>query len=460
MAIHQFPGFLIFSKTLNITINLLKLIMLLKKELGLIENSYYEASAVRSPPSLALCERVNCDVCVVGGGYAGLSAALELAERGYSVTLLEAQRIGWGASGRNGGQAIVGFGNAGECAIEKQFSKEDAKRAWDVSVEGLTLLQQRIERYDIACDYAPGYLNLSVHEKKTRKLEKWAEHVMQAYQYPLQLIGADEISRWIASERFHGGVYDANSGHLHPLKYCLGLGAAARNAGVHIFENSPAYVIERGDKPVVKTAQGEVACRFAVLAGNVYLGEYGDEVAPELTASIMPVGTYMIATKAMQRPRAYALMPKRPAVSDNNFVLDYFRLSADHRLLFGAGDSYSGSTPPNLIERIRSRMLAVFPQLDDLSIEYAWGGFVDITMNQAPNFGRLGNNIYYLHGFSGHGLAFTGMAGRLAAEAIAGQAERFDLFARIRHLPFPGGRFMRTPALVLGMWYYRLRDML
>lgn len=434
--------------------------MLLKKELGLIENSYYEASVVRPPPSPVLSEHVSCDVCVVGAGYAGISAALELAERGYSVVLLEAQRAGWGASGRNGGQAIVGFGHAGECAIEKQFSPAEARQAWDITVEGLALLRQRIDRYAIDCDYAPGYLSLSVREKKSRMLEKWARHVMQVYEYPLQLIGPDEISSWIASERFHSGVYDANSGHLHPLKYCLGLAAAARKAGVLFFENSPVYVIQRGERPVVKTAQGEVTCRFVVLAGNVYLGEYGDEVAPELTASIVPIGTYMIATTPMGKARADALMPHRAAVSDTNFVLDYFRLSADHRLLFGAGDSYSGSTPRNLIERIRNHMVDVFPQLRDLSIEYAWGGFVDLTMNQAPAFGRLQRNIYYLHGFSGHGLALTGMAGKLVAETIAGQAERFDLFTRIRHLPFPGGKLMRTPALMLGMWYYRLRDML
>lgn len=434
--------------------------MLLKKELGLIENSYYEASTIRQPSSQPLVESIESDVCVVGGGYAGLSAALELAQKGYSVTLLEAQRIGWGASGRNGGQAIVGFGPEGENAIEKQLSAEDSRRVWDVSVEGLDLIRERIATYGIDCDYSPGYLSLSVREKKTRILEKWAGHVIETYGYPLQIIGTEEISNWIASERFHAGVYDANSGHLHPLKYCLGLADAARGAGVSIYENSPVYIIQRGERPLVRTAQGEVRCRFAVLAGNVYLGEYGDEIAPELATSIMPIGTYMIATESIGKERADSLMPQRPAVSDTNFVLDYFRLSADHRLLFGAGDSYSGSTPRNLVERIRHRMLDVFPQLHDLSIEYAWGGFVDLTMNQAPNFGRLGKNIYYLQGFSGHGLALTGMAGKLVAETIAGQAERFDLFARIRHLPFPGGKMMRTPALVLGMWYYRIRDLL
>lgn len=434
--------------------------MLLKKELGLIEHSYYEASVKRPSPSPSLCGSLNADICVVGAGYAGISAALELAERGYKVVVLEAQRIGWGASGRNGGQAIVGFGHAGECAIERQFSAADARRAWDISVEGLQLLRHRIQKHGIHCDYAPGYLSLSVREKKTRALRRWVEHAMRVYNYPLQWIDEAELDQWIASENFHAGVYDPNSGHLHPLKYCLSLAEVARAAGVVIHENSPVFVVQRGSKPVVKTGQGEVVCDFVVLAGNVYLGEYGDSIAPELTSRIMPVGTYMIATASMGQARADQLMPRRPAVSDTNFVLDYFRLSADHRLLFGAGDSYSGNTPRNLVERMRGHMLDVFPQLSDLGIDYAWGGFVDLTMSQAPNFGRLGSNIYYLHGFSGHGLALTGIAGKLVAEAIAGQAERFDLFARLRHLPFPGGRLMRTPALMLGMLYYRLRDLL
>ena len=434
--------------------------MLLKKELGVIENSYYEASVARPLPSLPLAQRITADVCVVGGGYAGLSASIELAARGYSVALLEAQRIGWGASGRNGGQVIVGFGPDGEGAIEKQFPIEDARRAWDISVEGLRLLRERIDRYAIDCDYTPGYLSVAVKARKARMLDAWAHHMTRVYGYPLQSIAPADIGNWIASGRFHSGVFDPNSGHVHPLKYCLGLGAAARAAGVQIYENSAAYFVERGRNPVVKTAQGEVACRFVVLAGNVYLGEYGDDVAPELTGRIMPVGTYIIATEPMGKARADALMPHRPGVSDTNFVLDYFRLSADHRLLFGAGDSYSASTPRNLVARVRKQMLGVFPQLADLSIPYAWGGFVDITLNKAPDFGRLGSNIYYLQGFSGHGLALAGMAGKLVAEAIAGQAERFDLFSRIKHLPFPGGALMRTPALVLGMFYYRLRDLL
>jgi len=434
--------------------------LLLKKELGVVENSWYEASVVRPPPCRALDERISADVCVVGGGYAGVSAALELAQRGYSVVLLEAQRIGWGASGRNGGQVIVGFGSDGECAIERQFSKHDARRAWDVSVEGVRLLRERMAAHCIECEFHTGFLSLAVKQRKSDALRRWMDHVTAAYGYPLRWIPSAEIGTWLQSERFHSGVFDAGSGHVHPLKYCLGLARAAQSAGVRIHENSAVFVVERGGQPLVKTAQGECCCDFVVLAGNVYLGEYGDDIAPEVAARIMPVGTYMIATEPMAQERADALMRGRPAASDTNFVLDYFRLSADHRLLFGGGDSYSGAAPRDVIARIRSSMLAVFPQLADLVIPHAWGGFVDITMNKAPNFGRLGHNIYYLQGFSGHGLALAGMAGKLVAQAVAGQAERFDLFARIKHHQFPGGAWMRTPALVLGMMYYRLRDAL
>jgi gamma-glutamylputrescine oxidase len=434
--------------------------MLLKRELGVTENSYYEASVHRPDITPPLSGETSADVCIIGAGYTGLSAALELSQRGYSVVVLEAQRIGWGASGRNGGQAIVGFGSDGECAIEKQFNKEDARRAWDTSIEGINLIKKRIQDFNIDCEYTAGFLNVAISKKKSDALKKWMAHIDGNYDHPMEWIPPEEIEQWLKSPRYHSGAYDATSGHLHPLKYCLGLAEAAKKTGVSVHENSAAFHIQRGKNPIVKTALGSVSCKFVVLAGNVYLGEYGDEIAPEIRARIMPVGTYIIATEPMGNEIAQTLMPKRPAVSDNNFVLDYFRLSEDNRLLFGAGDNYRASKPRNIAERIRSRMLDVFPQLEELAIPYAWGGFVDITMNRSPHFGRLQDNIYYLQGFSGHGVAMTGMAGRLVAEAIAGQAERFDLFARLKHAPFPGGEFLRTPALVLGMWFYRLRDLL
>lgn len=432
--------------------------MLLKREGPLTQHSYYEASVARPAPAPALAGRATADVCVVGAGLAGLSAALELRARGFSVLVLDARTVGWGASGRNGGQAIAGY--ASDDAIEAQFAPEDARRAWQVTVDALALLRSRIATYGIACDFIPGYMSMAVNARKGRALADQAEGMRRRYNHQTRPIPAAEVGDWIASERFHSGVFDPEGGHLHPLKYCLGLAEAARGAGARIVENSPVVQVERGTRPVVRTAQGEVACDFVVLAGNVYLNEYGKAVAPDVGSRIMPVGTYIVATEAMGEARAAALIRGRAAVCDTNFVLDYFRPTADHRMLFGGRVSYTSATPHNLRQSMRQRMLAVFPQLADLQVPHSWGGFVDITMNRAPDFGRLGDNVYYLQGFSGHGLALTGMAGQLAAEAIAGQAGRFDLLARLRHHPFPGGPAMRTPALVLGTLYHRLKDLL
>ncbi|MBC3930392.1 NAD(P)/FAD-dependent oxidoreductase [Undibacterium curvum] len=432
--------------------------MLLSKEAQLTENSYYEASVTRPGPAPALREPIRVDVCVIGAGFAGLSAALELRAKGYTVAVLEAKTAGWGASGRNGGQAIVGY--ASDDAIEAQFSAEDARQAWQITVEALQLLRSRIAQHAISCDFVPGFLNLAINAKKGRELAQASDNIRQRYNYPLQSISPAEIGNWIDSKRFHSGSFDPQSGHLHPLKYCLGLAEAAKLAGVQIFENSAVLQLRRGSQVRVKTAQAELVCDFAVLAGNVYLNEFSHKLAPELNKRIMPVGTYIIATEAMEPQRAEALIRQRCAVCDNNFVLDYFRPTADHRMLFGGRVSYSAATPRNLVSSMRQRMLNVFPQLGDLKVIYAWGGFVDISMNRAPDFGRLDHNIYYLQGFSGHGLALTGMAGKLVADSIAGQAERFDLLARVKHYPFPGGKLMRTPALVLGMLYYQIKDLL
>ncbi len=428
------------------------------KETQLTKDSFYEASVKRQPPSPALDSDITVDVCVVGGGLAGLCSALELAERGYSVALLEAQLVGWGASGRNGGQALVGFSS--DEAIEQQLPLEEGKRLWNMTVEAMQLMRDRIKKHDIDCEFTSGYLSVAVTEKKARELKEWTEGLQQRYNYSMQSIDRNQIGDWIQSDRYCGGAYDANSGHAHPLKYTLGIAAAARAAGVQIFENTAVTGIERGAAPVVKTARGNVRCNFVVLAGNVYLNEYGDTVAPELDKRIMSVGTYIVATEPMDPARAQALIKNRAAACDTNFVLDYFRPTGDNRMLFGGRVSYSTATPINLVGSMRTRMLAVFPQLADLAVPYAWGGFVDISMNRAPDFGRIENNIYYLQGFSGHGLILTGIAGKVVAEAIAGQSERFDAFGRIKHHNFPSGQIMRTAAQVLGMWYYQLKEIL
>ena len=433
---------------------------LLSADRELTRNSYYAATAARQQSFAALQDSAACDVAVVGGGLAGVSAALELAERGYAVTLLESREIGWGASGRNGGQAIHGLA-CDQATLEAQLGLDESRRIWAMSIEALDLLRERIRRHDIDCDWRDGYLGLATNARKGRELQDWAERTERVYGYVQQPIAPADMPRWIASRRFHSGVFDARSGHLHPLKYTLGLARAAAAAGVRIHEHSPVQALEPGARVRLRTPQGDLLARHVLLAGNVYL----QGLAPELESRIMPVGTYIACTETLDDALADSLIPSRAAVCDTNFVLDYFRTTNDQRMLYGGRVSYSTVTPANLAESIRQRMVLTFPQLSQAKVEFAWGGFVDISMNRAPDFGRLPArdgqvpNIYYLQGFSGHGLALTGLAGRLVAEAIAGDASRLDTFARIRHRPFPGGRLLRTPALVLGMAWYRMTDL-
>jgi len=439
---------------------------LLRTDQQLTKNSYYAATVAREQRFPALQGQVDCDVAVIGGGLAGLSAAIELADRGYSVVVLEAREVGWGASGRNGGQAIAGLA-CDQGVIEAQLGRDAARRVWDMTLEAIRLIGERIARFDIDCDWQSGYLNLAVSERKARELRAWHEQMAASYGYETTWIDPAELPRWIASPRFHSGLHDAAGGHLHPLKYSLGLARAASTLGVRIYENSGASALEPGATARLRTEHGSVSASHVLLAGNVYL----NGLAPALESRVMPVGTYIVASEPLDPVLARALIPSRSAVCDTNFVLDYFRPTRDHRMLYGGRVSYSTSTPPNLAASMQRRMARTFPQLRDTQVEFAWGGFVDISMNRAPDFGRLADrlsgsarrehaNVYYLQGFSGHGLALTGLAGKLVAEAIAGDAERFDTFARIRHRPFPGGRLLRTPALVAGMAYYRLRDLL
>ena len=427
----------------------------------LTKDSYYAATAPRETAYASLQESLDADVAIVGGGLAGLSAAIELADRGYRVVMLEAAQVGGGASGRNGGQAIHGLASD-QSTIEEQLGLDEAKRIWRMSIEALDLIQERCARFDIDCEYQAGFLGLSTKARKTEELKTWADRMADVYDYPLQWIAPQEIQQWIASPRFHAGLYDSRSGHLHPLKYCLGLARAATGLGVRIFEHSAVTTMDKGAQLTLRTEAGQVRAKQVLLAGNVYLPELSPDLAPELSGRVMPVGTYIGCTEPMDADRLQALIPSRSAVCDTNFVLDYFRPTDDRRLLFGGRVSYSTVPPRSLVASMRERMLLSFPQLQDVGMQYAWGGFVDISMNRAPDFGRLGpeQNIYYLQGFSGHGLALTGLAGRVVAEAMHGDAARFDTFAQLRHRPFPGGRLMRTPALVLGMTYYRLRDML
>jgi gamma-glutamylputrescine oxidase len=417
--------------------------------------SYYAAGNL-SAPLPPLKGESRTDVAVLGGGIAGLSTALHLARRGYRVTVLEANSVGYGASGRSGGQTIFGLA-ASQQKLIAAVGRDDARRLFDLSVEALDLTQALIREHAIDCDYRPNHLHVAVKPRQVEELAEWTRELHEEYGYQsARMLQRDELEGHVRSGRYLAGMLDTRSGHLHPLKYTQGLARAALAAGAVIHENSEVLRYQDGAEIRVHTSQGTLRCAQLVLCGNAYIGA----VAPSLARRILGVGTYIIATEPLSAGVAASLLPSNAAVADINWVLDYFRRSNDDRMLFGGRVSYSSVQPPRLAESMRQRMVRVFPELAAAKVQYAWGGYLDITMSRAPNFGRLAPNVFYLQGFSGHGMALAGLAGKLAAEAAAGTAERFDVFARIPHRDFPGGRLFRRPSLVLAMLYYRIRDLL
>jgi gamma-glutamylputrescine oxidase len=420
--------------------------------------SYYAATA-RSDDAVdrpMLQGDHRADVAVVGGGIAGCSAALHLARRGFKVAVLEARFVGYGASGRSGGQTIFGLA-ASQRALSAQVGREDARRLFDLSIEALDCTQALINTYRIDCDYRPNHVHVATKPRHLRELQEWVDELHGDYGYQsARLLNRDDLQSHVRSERYLAGLLDSRSGHLHPLKYTQGLARAAELQGAKIFQNTQVLRYESGREITVHSAHGAVRCKHLVLCGNAYL----NGVAPPLARRILGVGTYIVATEPLDPARAQALLPSDAAVADINWILDYLRRTADHRLLFGGRVSYSAMDPKNLAESMRKRMVRVFPQLADVKVAYTWGGYLDITMSRAPDFGRLAPNVFYLQGFSGHGMSLTGLGGKLVAEAVSGTAERFDVFARIPHRDFPGGALLRRPSLILAMLYYRLRDLL
>lgn len=419
-------------------------------------DSYYAASANPAPSYPSLKGVVDADVCVIGAGYTGLSSALHLVERGYKVVVLEAERIGWGASGRNGGHVGVGQ-RRGQEDLEKMVGLEAAKALWDMSVEAVDLVEDLITRHHIDCDLKRGILHLAAKRSHNKYLQREAELLRERYGYEkIRYADEPEARTLLGSERYFGAQIDEGSLHLHPLNYALGLADAAAAAGVEFYEHSRVTGYSGGSPCVVNTAGGQVRAKNLILACNGYLGK----LEPRMAGRIMPINNFVLATEPLPDSLAKELIANDYALQDTLFVINYWKLSGDNRLIFGGGENYSPRFPADIRGFVRKYMLQVYPQLADTRIDYGWGGTLAITLNRMPHMGRLEPNVYYSQGYSGHGVPTATFAGKLIAEVVSGTEERFDILARIPTPSFPGGTLLRWPGLVAGMLYYSLKDKL
>ena len=444
------------SKIPNMPINLLSNPMHLNPRTHTDEHppSWYQDTRRYTETYPRLEADLEADVCVVGGGFGGVNTALELAERGYSVVLVEGRRIGWGASGRNGGQLIQGIGH-GLDKFANILGEDGVKAVEAMGFEAVRIVRERIERYQIDCDFKLGYCDLALKPRQMKDLEalkRWFDTV--GYEAETELVPQHRMHEVVGSNRYVGGLIDRGSGHLHPLNLVTGEAKAASDRGVRIFEQSLVTEVVPGKRVVIRTAQGSVTADRAVLCGNAYVAGLN----PVLAGKVLPAGSYLIATEPLAEDVWQRLLPQDMAVCDQNVALDYYRLSADKRLLFGGLCNYSGRDPDSIAGVLKPHLVKVFPELASVNIDYQWGGMIGIGANRYPQIGRLEPNLYYAQAYAGHGLNVTHMAARVIVEHIHGESERLDLFERIKHITFPGGPRFRSPLLAVGMLYHRLKD--
>ncbi|VVO76759.1 Gamma-glutamylputrescine oxidoreductase [Pseudomonas fluorescens] len=422
--------------------------------------SYYAATATSMAPYPTLDEDLVADVCVIGGGFTGVNTAIELAQRGLSVIVLEARRIGWGASGRNGGQLIRGVGHD-VSGFARYVGEEGVRYLERAGIESVELVGNRIREHRIDCDLRWGFCELANTKAQFAAFEAEQQSLAESgYAHQTCLVGPEQIRQQVVdSGVYAGGLVDMGSGHLHPLNLVLGEARLAQTLGVQIFEQSPVLELIHGSTVQARCAAGTVRAGTLVLACNAHL----EELEPKLSGKVLPAGSYIIATEPLAPEVAAQLIPQNLALCDQKVGLDYYRLSADRRLLFGGACHYSGRDPADIEAYMRPHMLKVFPQLADVRIDYQWGGKIGITANRFPQVGRLRQhpNVFYAQGYSGHGLNVTHWCARLLAEAIhAGHSQGFDVFSAVPHMTFPGGPMLRSPLLALGMFWYRLRELL
>jgi gamma-glutamylputrescine oxidase len=417
--------------------------------------SYYAASANTPESRPPLEGNVTADVCIVGAGYTGISAGLALAERGFSVVVLEAERVGWGASGRNGGQIVNGY-SRDIGVIARRYGKDKAVALARMSLEGGDIIRDRVARHGIACDLRPGNAFVAIHERQLRHLERLKADWEHYGHGALELVDRAGLHRIVSSDRYAGGLVDHRGGHMHPLNLVLGEAVALERLGGRIFERARVTAIEAGARPLARTAAGAVAADTLLLCGNAYLGG----LVPQIAGKIMPVSSQQIATAPLDPALAESMLPANYAVEDTNYILDYYRRTPDNRVLYGGGVGYGGGDPADIAAFLRPRMLRTFPELENAKIEFAWSCNFALTLTRIPHVGRISPNVYFSHGDSGHGVTTTHLLGVILAETVAGQMERFDVWASLRALPFPGGRALRVPLTALGAVWYDMRDRL
>lgn len=417
--------------------------------------SYYAATVNEVTDYPQLEGPVKVDICVVGAGFTGVATALTLAERGYSVAMVEANRIGWGASGRNGGQLINGI--SGLSKIQKKYGDGIADMLWDLRWRGNDIIHDRVAKYDIQCDLKDGFVETALKQRQVRDLEEYAEELEKRnFPYEYEIWDKQKTQSSLGTEAYIGGLVCYRDGHLHPLNLCIGEARAAHGLGVKIFEQSPVTGIQHGSRPRVLTAKGHVEADSVVLAGNAY-----HLLEPKQLSNLtFPAGSYIIATEPLSEELVNEINPLDVAVCDTNEIVDYYRLSTDKRMLYGGRCNYSGREPEDIKAAILPRMHKTYPQLKDVRVDFEWGGNIGIVLNRIPALGRINGNVYYCQGYSGHGVNATHVMGELVADAIGGTMEKFDLFANVKHFRIPGSQWVGNQIIALGMLYYRMKDLL